>query len=171
MGVGKTSVARKAASASRMRFRDCDALISEYSGESIESIFEKYGEQEFRNLEHRVLSDVMRDSEPAIISTGGGAVLRRDNRRLLTHNARVVWLKGDLRTIAHRLAQSPNPRPLVPKCDVSEMEASLTDLFAERRHLYEEVADFTLDVSNMGQSAVVNAVLGIVEEMRKKDSR
>ena len=170
MGVGKTSVARKAASASRMRFWDCDALIAEYSRQTIESIFEEYGEQEFRNLEHRVLSDVMRDSEPAIISTGGGVVLRRDNRRLLTHNARVVWLKGDLRTIARRLSESPNPRPLVPKGDVSEMEAALTDLLAERRHLYEEVADFTLDVSNMTQSAVVNAVLDIVEEMQENNS-
>ena len=50
------------------------------------------------------------------------------------------------------------------------MEAALTDLFAERRHLYEEVADFTLDVSDMSQSAVVNAVLDIVEEMQENNS-
>ena len=170
MGVGKTSIARKAASASQMLFWDCDALIFEYSGETIESIFEKYGEQEFRNWEHQVLIDAVSNTEPAIISTGGGVVLRQDNRRLLTQNAIVVWLKGDLRAIAHRLAQSPNPRPLVPKGDVSEMEATLTDLFAARRHLYKEVADYTLDVSDMRQSAVVNAVLDIVEEMQENNS-
>ena len=169
--MGKTSIARKAASASQMRFWDCDALIAEYSCQSIEAIFEKYGEQEFRNWEHQVLSDVVSGTEPAIISTGGGVVLRRDNRRLLTQNAIVVWLKGDLRAIAHRLAQSPNPRPLVPKGDVSEMEATLIDLFAARRHLYEEVADYTLDASDMRQSAVVNAVLDIVEEMQENNSR
>ena len=171
MGVGKTSIARKAAKASRMKFRDSDALIAESAGQSIESIFAEHGEEKFRELEHRVLEDLMSDSEPAIIATGGGVVLRQDNRQLLAQNALVVWLKGDLKTAASRLVQSPNPRPLLPKGDASEMEAALTDLFDRRRHLYEEVADHILNVSVMPQADAVNALLGIATEMQMRNSQ
>lgn len=159
MGVGKTSVARKAARSGRALFRDSDAIVSHRMGKPIAEIFAEDGEEAFREMEHRVLSDLLEHHEPTIISTGGGAVLREDNRRLLNDRATAVWLHGDISVIARRLANSPNPRPLLPKGDVSEMEATLSRLLAERQHLYEAVADITLDVSEIGQAAAVEAVI------------
>lgn len=164
MGVGKSSLARKAARLGRALFRDSDAVVSQRMSKPIADIFAEDGEEAFREMEHKVLSDLLEHHEPTIISTGGGAVLREDNRLLLNHRATVVWLQGDISAIARRLANSPNPRPLVPRGDVSEMEATLSRLLAERRHLYEAVADIALDVSEIGQAAAVEAVAGAIRD-------
>ena len=168
MGTGKTSVARKAAQICEMQFSDSDALVSRKAGKTISEIFDEDGEEAFRELEHEVISDLLSDPEPAIISTGGGAVLRADNRRLLKQHAKVVWLQGDLSAIASRLASSPNPRPLVPKGGETEMKAAIARIQSERQHLYEAVADITLDVSRIGQSAAIQAVIESAEAARKE---
>ena len=168
MGTGKTSVARRAAHSCEMQFRDSDALVSRRAGKTISEIFDEDGEEAFRELEHQVLSDLVNDREPAIVSTGGGAVLREDNRGLLKQQAKVVWLQGDLSAIASRLASTPNPRPLVPKGDEGEMKTTLARIQSERQHLYEAVADITLDVSRIGQSAAIQAVIESAEATRKE---
>ena len=167
MGAGKTSVARKASRACETPFRDSDALVSRIAGKPIAEIFSEDGEEAFRELEHKVLNDLLSDTRQTIISTGGGVVLRADNRHLLNEHAVVLWLQADISSIAHHLSQSPNPRPLVPKGDVAEMEATLTRLQDERHHLYKAVADITLNVSQIGQSAAVEAVIENVKSSKE----
>lgn len=169
MGTGKTSVARKAAQACEMPFGDSDALVSHMAGKTISEIFDEDGEEAFRDLEHQALSDLLSSHKPSVISTGGGAVLREDNRRLLKQHSKVVWMLGDINTIASRLTNSPNPRPLVPKGDADEMRATIARIQNERQHLYEAVADIALDVSQIGQFAAIQAVIESAEAIRNED--
>ena len=91
MGSGKSSIGRRVATRLGFQFLDTDALLVEREGREITEIFEQDGEARFRDLETSVLSSLgMRDR--CVISTGGGVILREENRALLGQLGLVVWL-------------------------------------------------------------------------------
>lgn len=140
MGAGKTTIGKKLAEQRGLCFVDSDHEIEERTGVDIAFIFEKEGEEGFRRREEQVIEDL--SARPGIVlATGGGAILRADNRRVLKSRGYVVYLHASVAQQFSRVERSEN-RPLLAQGDRREI---LARLFAERDPLYREVADLVLD--------------------------
>ena len=115
MGSGKSSIGRRVATRLGFQFLDTDALLVEREGREITEIFEQDGEARFRDLETSVLSSLgMRDR--CVISTGGGVILREENRALLRGLGFTVWLTASEDVIYQRVSRNTK-RPLLHTAD------------------------------------------------------
>lgn len=133
---GKTTVGRQLARRLDMPFFDCDEAIEAAAGCSVSDIFARYGEAYFRELEHRTL-ETLCCKEGCVIATGGGAVLRKDNRLLLQRSGTVFWLDRPLSDIMSTDFQTG--RPLL-----TAGRKALERLAAERRALYAACAHYRI---------------------------
>ncbi len=130
MGSGKTTVGRLLAEQLGYRFIDTDAVIEQYTGQSISQLFAEYKEEAFRQLESKVLAEVCPNTHLAI-ATGGGIVMRQENWSYL-HHGLVVWLDVPVEEIHTRLA-ADNTRPLLQNVNLKE---TLRSLYQQRQPLY-----------------------------------
>ena len=133
---GKTTVGRQLARRLDMPFFDCDEAIEAAADCSVSDIFARFGESYFRQLEHRTLEELCR-KEGCVIATGGGAVLREDNRLLLRCSGTVFWLDRPLADIMSTDFQMG--RPLL-----AAGRKALERLAAERRALYAACAHYRI---------------------------
>lgn len=108
-GSGKSTVGRLAARTLGLPFVDADKALEQAEGRSIPDIFADGGESYFRTLETRVLTDLCR-REGMVLATGGGAVLRRENRTLLKGSGLVIFLDRSPWAI-RRTLRRPGPPP------------------------------------------------------------
>ncbi len=136
MGAGKTAVGTDLARRLGKPFFDTDAEIARAAAMTIPEIFARDGEDFFRARESEVLTRVLTGAEPAIISTGGGAWMRPENRDQISANGLSVWLDCDLETLWHRVKLRPT-RPLLQTPDP---RGTLEKLLAERLPTYELAA-------------------------------
>ena len=111
MGAGKTSVGALVAECLNYRHVDLDRWVQADTGRSIGVLFEERGEIGFRDAEENSLMRVLELSEPVIISTGGGVLLRRVNRDILARRSYVVWLQVSPEVATGRLGDGSG-RPL-----------------------------------------------------------
>ena len=132
-GCGKTTVGMELARIAQRPFIDLDDEIVRLAGKSIPEIFRRHGEPAFRALERKVLAEAC-DKSGQIIATGGGAVLREDNRTAMRRTGRVYFLRRDLDTLP------TGGRPLSQK-------GSLAEMYRQRLPLYEQTADAAIDNS------------------------
>lgn len=139
-GAGKTTVGRQLARRLNRTFVDADHEIEARTGVRIPLIFDIEGEQGFRDRESKVIADLATRSE-LIIATGGGAVLRPENRAMLRQGGTVIYLNAAPDLLYERTRLDPN-RPLL---QVDDPRGKLVDLFAQRDPLYREVADIIVD--------------------------
>ena len=153
MGVGKTTIGRKLAKALKLPFIDTDNLISDEHG-PIPAIFEERGEPTFRRLEEEALEKAIRES--AVVATGGGAVISALTRKRLK-DVTVVYLSTDGKHIASRLKNGN--RPLIQN-GVEDWRR----IYAERKPLYVETADFEINTSGQPISA---SIQDIIEKLGK----
>ncbi len=159
MGCGKTTVGKELSKQTGMPLLDMDSVIEEQIGKPISTIFQEDGEARFRALETALLrylesedgAGVCRNS---IISTGGGVVLRPENREILRRLGYTVWLSVDVDVLISRTSRNNN-RPLLRKPNREEI---LHQLLAQRAPLYAETAHLTLESSDLDVHAVVQAV-------------
>ena len=156
MGVGKSTVGKKLAKRLELPFVDTDAVITKNHGD-ISAIFANRGEPVFREIESDVLVSLL--NEPAVISTGGGAVLHEKSREALSL-ATVVYLSTDGKHIASRL--KGGNRPLI-KNGISDWR----QIYNSRKPLYEQVADLTVDTSN---SSLLQTIEAILEGLNKQNA-
>lgn len=131
-GCGKSTLGQAVAAALQREFVDCDAEIVRRAGKSIPEIFAQDGEGAFRALESGVLADVCR-GHGLVISTGGGAVLRAENRDTMRQNGRVCLIRRALALLPR------DGRPL------SASEDAVARLWEARRAAYETAADFPVE--------------------------
>ena len=148
MGVGKTTVGKKLARALKLQFIDTDALIVADHGE-IAKIFETEGEPAFRRYEEDAMAHAI--STPAVVATGGGAVLSQLTRDRLKEQATVVYLSTDGRHIRARL--TGGKRPLL-KNGFEDWQR----IYEERKPVYESIADLTINTSGHSLSVTVNEI-------------
>ena len=132
-GCGKSTCAVLLSQITGRECIDTDALVVEASGESIPDIFAKYGEAEFRLRETEAVRSAGKLAGK-IIATGGGAILKEENRIALRENSTVIFLKAPVDTLA------TDGRPL------SNDGAALQKMLEQRLPLYEATADFTVEV-------------------------
>ena len=105
MGCGKSSVGRRLSSLTGHRFVDSDELVVKADGRSIPEIFASCGEEGFREIEQRVLADLV-GVAGMVLSSGGGAILRQANREVLKKIGIVVWLDSDPSILFDRAIRS-----------------------------------------------------------------
>jgi shikimate kinase len=159
MGSGKTSIGRLVAQRLGFQFVDTDAVIVERVGMPVVEIFAKHGEPWFREQETAVLRS-FGIHHRAVISTGGGIVLRPENRELLHELGFVVWLTASEDVIFERVSRNKK-RPLL---QTANPRATVHELLEQRRPLYEKTAQFTVDSTHLTHDAAADAV--IVEARR-----
>jgi len=139
-GSGKSSVGRQLARRMNWEFADADAEIERQIGCSIRAYFEQHGEAAFRDVEQSVLASLLlRDR--LVLATGGGAVVREANRRLLAAHAEVVYLRSSPEELMRRLRHDTH-RPLL---QVGDPVRKLRELFGERDPLYRECSRFVIE--------------------------
>ena len=138
MGAGKSAVGRAAAQALGLRFADADEKVCELAGKSIAEIFSQDGERAFRSLEAKALAEILAE-DGAVVATGGGAVLRADNRALMRKRGAIVYLDASAELLSARLdSEGRESRPVL------RGGKSVAELRRERAPLYRRVADHTL---------------------------
>lgn len=147
-GVGKSSVGRRLAARLGWPLLDTDALIAATAGRTVAQIFADAGEPHFRDLESTALQQAFAIT-PCIVSTGGGIVLRPENRALLCARAFVVWLDAPTETLVARLQAHDEARPLIggvdPAARLETLRAARAGLYAEVAHVRVDVADYAVD--------------------------
>jgi len=136
MGAGKTTIGKYLAANLKMRFADTDAQIEERTGADIPWIFDVEGEEGFRDREQQVVEE-MTEWDDVVLATGGGVVLRPDNRRVLGGRGFVVYLHATVEEQVRR-TQRDQRRPLLQNGDPEQV---LSDLMSVRDPLYREIAD------------------------------
>jgi shikimate kinase len=151
MGAGKTSVGRLLAKRFGKTFYDCDLEIERRTGVKIPVIFDIEGEAGFRNREANVLSELV-ELNDIVLATGGGAILRDENRQALMRRGTVVYLRASLDDLWQRTRHDRN-RPLLHTPDP---RAKLEELFAQRDPLYREVASVIMDTGNQSLGNLAN---------------
>lgn len=156
MGVGKSTVGRKLAALLGLPFTDADDEIAEAAQLSISEIFERFGEDYFRDGERRVIARLI-ESGPSVIATGGGAFVQEETRALILGRGVAVWLDSDVDTLAERVGRK-DTRPLLRGGDKKEILARLK---AEREPAY---AEAPIKVSS-GAGPHGDTVMRIVREL------
>jgi shikimate kinase len=131
MGAGKSAVGQSLAARTGHEFVDTDRAVEEEDGRSVEEIWEAEGEAGFRRREAAALRALAPHSG-LVVATGGGAILDRDNVRVMRDTGRVVWLDARPTTLAKRLGESGH-RPLLAGDDPT---ARLFELTNQRRPAY-----------------------------------
>ena len=153
-GSGKSAVGKEAARRLGVPFADCDRAIERESGCTIAELFERSGEAVFREREAATLAALI-DAGPSVIATGGGAVLRSDNRDLLRTHTVCVFLHAGHDLLWNRLRRDRR-RPLL---QVANPEARLRELRAEREPLYRETAHIVVETEGLPFSRLVDEVV------------
>ncbi|MFI5044615.1 MAG: shikimate kinase [Acidimicrobiales bacterium] len=153
-GTGKSTLAPRLAVRLGIAAVDIDGQIVERCGASIAEIFRERGETEFRDLESSLLAEAL-DGPAAVVATGGGIVLRDDNRRRLGADAQVVWLNATPEQLADRLAIGGEERPLLG----DQALVALRRLSSEREDLYRGLADVEVDTDGVTPDDVVEHII------------
>lgn len=153
MGAGKTSIGRRLAERFGLEFADADQVVVEHAGATINALFEHVGEAGFRERERAALAQLLA-GEGRLVSTGGGAVLDSDNRRLMRQRGFVVYLRVSVEGQLKRLGRDRS-RPLLQRGDRQQV---LSDLAARREPFYNEVADLMLDTDGLSPGLATSAL-------------
>ena len=136
MGAGKTSTGRILAKQLNYRFVDTDNLIEQQNGMTIANIFDRKGEAFFRQQETAILKQLS-GADNTVIATGGGIVLREENRLMLKELGSVIYLQTSAAEILKRI-DGDTSRPLL---NVADKYAEISKRLAEREPLYQAAAN------------------------------
>ncbi len=137
MGSGKSSVGKLLAKKLQFSNIDIDKEIEKDEKLSIKEIFEKKGENYFREIESKYL---LRKRKLAVVSCGGGIVLNKKNREFLRTSGYTIYLKSSIPTLEERLLNKNN-RPLLDNDDLKE---TLINIYNKRKTLYTSAANTTI---------------------------
>ncbi|MGF1642420.1 MAG: shikimate kinase AroK [Thiotrichales bacterium] len=154
MGAGKTTLGRMIAEELGYTFIDSDRVIEARTGVDIPTIFDFEGEAGFRDREARVIEDLTLMNN-VVLATGGGAILRPENRKLLHERGFVVYLRVSVAAQLVRTARDKN-RPLL---QTANPEAKLQTLAATRTPLYESIAHLTVDTDHSRTRTLKNRIV------------
>lgn len=157
-GTGKTTVGRLLAARLGWAFADSDDVIEAATGRSIAETFAAEGEAGFRQHEAAALRQLC-ERDTIVIATGGGAVLRPENRELLRAAGFIAWLTARPETIWERLHCDPLSAQRRPNLTTAGGIEEIRQLLAAREPLYGEIAHFCVDSNAPSPEAVAAAIL------------
>ena len=154
MAAGKSTVGRLVAERLGFAFYDSDKVIEERAGADISWIFDREGEEGFRDREELVL-DELSQADDVVLATGGGAVLRKRNRCRMKTRGAVVYLASAPEVIAERVHRDGR-RPLL---NVDDVESRIDALCEEREPLYRDVAHVVVEIGRRPARVVATDVI------------
>ena len=151
MGCGKSTISRLFSKQTGAELIEMDETIEAEAGMSIREIFDAHGEEYFRDLESELVERIS-NKGGAIVSCGGGAILRHKNVEAMKRNGRIVYLSATPETIYRRVCHSTS-RPLLN----GNMNVEyIGELMNKRLPLYIEAADFTIVVDEKEKWEIVD---------------
>lgn len=154
MGAGKSSVGRRLAKQLNRKFYDCDKVLEDRTGVAISTIFELEGEEGFRQRETKILEELIQ-FDNAVIATGGGAVLRKENIKLISNNSIIVYLSASVNSQIKR-TRHDKKRPLL---QTEDRHTTLNKLSEQRNPIYAKIADIVIDTDSQGISTSIQEIL------------
>ena len=157
MASGKSVVGKKLSKRMGLNFFDTDEQIEQKAGVTISWIFDVEGEEKFRDRESEILNTLIKEDN-CIISTGGGIVLREENRDLLRKGTG-IYLKTSIQSQLER-TMNDKDRPLLQNID--NKEEALREIARLRNPIYESCSEITIEETNSPNEAVDK----IVEELK-----
>ena len=161
MGAGKSTIGRVLAFELNRQFRDTDRVIEERTGADIPWIFDMEGEAGFRDRETAVLADLSTELD-LVIATGGGIVLRPENRRMMKDSGYVCYLTASTDQLVERTSRDKK-RPLL---QVENPRQKTIDLLEMRDPIYRESADFIINTDKRSPKMVAQEIVRLIEESR-----
>ncbi len=156
MGTGKTTISHKLQQLTQAEEIDMDAWIVEKNGMSINDMFEKYGETYFRDRETDAVREIA-GYAPAIVSCGGGAVLRDENTKMMKESGRIVLLTATPETVYERVKDSTD-RPLL---NGNMNVEHIANLMEKRRELYANACDIKVATDGKTPDEIADEILKI----------
>lgn len=160
MGSGKTRTGKLLAEKLKRTFADIDKLIEEKEKMSIQEIFRTRGEDAFRDMETRAVKEASL-LRGAVVSAGGGAVLRGENVSALKASGILVWLKASPQTVLSRVGGAKQ-RPLL--YGAADKEEAVSSLLAEREPVYRSVCDVEISTEEKTPEEVADGIIKIISE-------
>ena len=153
MGCGKTRIGRHLADALDLPFMDSDDEVEKAAGMTVADIFDRFGEEYFRQGERRVISRLL-DGGIRVIATGGGALMTPETAQEIWTRTVSVWMRADIPVMVERTARTER-RPLLRNGD----PAQILEALAEKRYPVYAKADITVDSHNGPVESILNQTL------------
>jgi len=160
MGAGKSTIGKRLAEPMGKKFIDSDHEIERRTGVSIPTIFDIEGEEGFRTRETAVI-DELTQQRGIVLATGGGAILRPENRSFLSARGLVIYLNASVDQL-HRRTRMDRNRPLL---QTDDPRARLQSLFDERDVLYREVADLVTGTDERSVQQAIPELIHKIEQL------
>jgi len=162
MAAGKTTVGKKLAESKNLNFYDSDDLITEREKMSIEKIFEIKGEKYFREVEKKVITELLNSKEDLVLAPGGGAVLNQEIREMMIKKAEAFCLDITAEEVLKRNSESKIVRPLL---EVDQPLDTVRSLLAERNQYYTEIP-FHIDSEQYTAAEIVNLIIAELPDQK-----
>jgi len=158
MGAGKSTIGRQLAQMLHLDFLDSDSEIERKTGADIAWVFDVEGEEGFRAREQDMLDELTK-KHGIVLATGGGAVIRQENRTHLSARGIVVYLKTSVQKQLARTLKDKR-RPLL---QTDDPKSTLETLAEKRNALYEEVADYTIETDEQSAKVVASQIISLLD--------
>lgn len=158
MGAGKSSVGRRLAARLKVPFRDSDTEVEDAAGCTVNEIFDRFGEEAFREGERKVIFRLL-EEPPFVLATGGGSFIDREIREALQVGAVSVWIKAPVELLVERVTRR-DTRPMLRNGDAREI---LTRLATVREPIY-QLADIHIEAASGPHQAQVERIVAALKE-------
>ena len=156
MGCGKTTLGKKLARTLNYNFIDLDSYIENKTTEKITEIFDKKGEQYFRDLEKESLTEICKMDNLAI-ATGGGTPCFFDNMQTMLVKGICIYLEMEAEDLAERLSKEKNNRPLIKNKSAKELKDFIGLTLLGRERFYKQ-ASFIVDAKNITVKEIIKLI-------------
>ncbi len=154
MGVGKTTIGKQFSLQHNVNFTDTDKEIEMKTNNSILNIFQKNGEDYFRNLETVILKEI---SKKNVVACGGGLPAYNNNMKFIKKSGFSIYLKASEDQIFNRLSNNSKNRPLVKSKSDEDLRVYIKETLYEREKFY-NLADYTIDTSCLLEKDVLREI-------------
>lgn len=154
MGVGKTTIGEHLSIKHNINFIDTDKEIRKITNNNISENFEKYGENNFRELERLVLKTI---SKKNIVACGGGLPMYKDNMKFIKQSGASIYLKASEDEIFVRLSGKLEDRPLIQNKSDKDLKYFIKETLAKREKFY-TMADYTIETSHLSKESVLREI-------------
>ncbi len=154
MGAGKSTIGKLLSNNMKISFVDTDEEVEKHFNMPINNIFDKYGEEGFREIESLILEK----STDSIVACGGGIVLKKKNRDFIKKNGKCLLLLSKINVLADRLS-SENNRPLL---NDGIIENQLEQIWEQRKDLYYNLADQVIEINDKSKKQITDYIIGVL---------
>lgn len=153
MGSGKSTVGKLLAKKLETPFLDLDHYIEVKNNKSINDIFKEKGENYFRQLETNALSEIK--GSKIVVACGGGIILNHENRKKISANGKVIFLKASISSLIKRLLSNKD-RPLLNDKNIGN---ELIKIWNERKNYYNETAEITINTDGYTPESISSLII------------